>query len=160
MLQSDTHRREGGQSVLLDDQKLALHAVIQSTAPHLCLLPLTPPSSYLCHPSPPLPTLCSIFRIFLNYLLLPSLRPLFLPPPLSSCLSCCLSPAVLTHPSFFCIFSLLLSLSHCLGRCRLFSISAPLLQINGLICRNKQVSSTPGVIPFPSCPEHVTERAE
>lgn len=70
------------------------------------------------------------------------------------------SPAVLTHPSFFCIFSLLLSLSHCLGRCRLFSISAPLLQINGLICRNKQVSSTPGVIPFPSCPEHVTERAE
>lgn len=55
----------------------------------------------------------------------------------------------------FCFF-----LSVCLGWCRLFSISAPLLQINDLICRNKQVSSTLGLIPFASCPEHVTDRAE
>lgn len=101
MLQRDMYKREGGQFALLDDKKVSLHAVIQSAAPRLCLLPLTPLSSYLCHPSPPLPTLCSIFRIFLNYLMLPSLRPPFLPPPLSFCLSCCLLPAVLTYPAFF-----------------------------------------------------------
>lgn len=98
MLQSDTYKSEGGQFVLLDDKNASLHAGIQSTAPDSsfssssCLLLLIPLSSYLRHPSPPPPTLCSIFRIFLNYLMLPPLLPSFLPPPLSS--------AVLTYPSF------------------------------------------------------------
>lgn len=156
MLQSDTNKREGGQFVLLDDKKVSPRAVIQSAAPHLCLPPLTPLSSYLrlhlCRPS----------VLYLDFFLT---------------ISCCLLDALLSshlhlapvfpvashvqfHPSFFSRTSSppsfpSCSLSHCLGRCWLFSITAPLLQINDLICGNKQVSS---LIPVPSCPERVRER--
>lgn len=74
-----------------------------------------------------------------------------LPPPLKSTLYCYLSTSILIsspqmHPPIFpfCCLSLLPRLR----QWRTFSISAQLLQINDLICRNKQVSSTLG--PFAS----------
>lgn len=120
---------------------------------HPCLLPLTHLSVYLSYPSPAPPSLCSIFSILLNYFMLPPLLLFFpLPPPLKSTLYCYLSSSILISstqmhppPIFpFCCLSLLPRLR----QWRTFSISAQLLQINDLICRNKQASSTPG--PFVS----------
>lgn len=76
---------------------------------------------------------------------------------LPSSFSCCLSSTHFNplssraNGSLHLPLPLYLSWPHCLWQWRAFSISAPLLQINDLICRNNQVSSTLSPIPFPSC---------
>lgn len=93
------------------------------------------------HPS----VLYLAFCLTISCCLLYSFPPL--PPPLKSTLYCYLSSSILIsspqmHPPIFpfCCLSLLPRLQEW----RTFSISAQLLQINDLICRNKQVSSTLG----------------
>ena len=117
--------------------------------------PCLPLSPCLSHPSPPPPPLCSIFSISLNYLL----GCLLFPPSFSHLhltlfvtISSDLFPSPLfSQPNVSLHFPALLYLPpspHLLQQ-RAFSISAPLLQINDLICRNKQVSSTLSPVHFP-----------
>lgn len=178
-LRSSEYKREGGRGIeRLYLLCLSLTSLSFKVRRHPSLLTLMPLSPYLSHPSPPPPSLCSIFSVLLNYLMLPPFLLSFLPPPLNSSprrypssfpsilISSPLPPLERIPPSPPCASSSSPrppTLPRLQQR-RAFSISAPLLQINDLICRNKQVSSTLSRVHFPppllTLQQHASERVQ
>lgn len=162
-LWSGKYKRKGGRSQCFWKMKLS-HSTSSVFLWHLChsKYGYTPFSFlylhiFLTHLRPS--SRCSIFSILLT-------------------ISCCLllshfhlTPlfTVTSHPCLFLLSlpastSFAFSLPPHLQKQRAFSISAPLLQINDLICRNKQVSSTSALFTSPLqlliLQQHASERVE